>query len=103
MPTGICALNSAGCLADTELTEQVAVPFPLGQPLVNVGFWLGRLRDERDGQVRGRSVVLGRDPHDVSGLLAAPQTLACERWTLTHSSGWADVLVELGLARPRGR
>ena len=22
----------------------------------------------------------------------------CERWTLTHSSGWADVLVELGLA-----
>ena len=38
--TGICALSSAGCLADTELTEQVAVPFPLGQPLVNVGFWL---------------------------------------------------------------
>ena len=25
-------------------------------------------------------------------------TLDCERWTLTHSSGWADVLVELGLA-----
>ena len=24
--------------------------------------------------------------------------LDCERWTLTHSSGWADVLVELGLA-----
>ena len=23
--------------------------------------------------------------------------LDCERWTLTHSSGWADVLVELGL------
>ncbi len=22
----------------------------------------------------------------------------CERWTLTHSSGWADVLVEPGLA-----
>jgi len=27
-------------------------------------------------------------------------TLDCERWTLTHSSGWADVLVELGLALP---
>ena len=38
--TGICALSVAGCLADTELTVQVAVPFPLGQPLVNVGFWL---------------------------------------------------------------
>ena len=25
-------------------------------------------------------------------------TLDCERWTLTHSSGWADVLVEPGLA-----
>jgi hypothetical protein len=25
-------------------------------------------------------------------------TLDCERWTLTHNSGWADVLVELGLA-----
>ena len=24
--------------------------------------------------------------------------LDCRRWTLTHSSGWADVLVELGLA-----
>ena len=24
--------------------------------------------------------------------------LDCERWTLTHSSGWGDVLVGLGLA-----
>ena len=38
--TGICAWSSAGCLSDTELTVQLAVPSPLAQPLVNVGFWL---------------------------------------------------------------
>ena len=38
--TGICALSDAGCLSDTELTVQLAVPSPLAQPLVNVGFWL---------------------------------------------------------------
>ena len=38
--TGICAWRSAGCLSDTELTVQLAVPSPLAQPLVNVGFWL---------------------------------------------------------------
>jgi hypothetical protein len=38
--TGICACRLAGCLPDTELTVHVAVPFPLAQPLVNVGFWL---------------------------------------------------------------
>ena len=38
--TGICASRFAGCLSDTELTVQVAVPLPLAQPLVNVGFWL---------------------------------------------------------------
>ena len=38
--TGICALRSAGCLPDTELTVQAVVPSPLAQPLVNVGFWL---------------------------------------------------------------
>ena len=38
--TGICASRSAGCLSDTELTVQAAVPSPLAQPLVNVGFWL---------------------------------------------------------------
>jgi len=27
-------------LSDTELTVQAAVPLPLAQPLVNVGFWL---------------------------------------------------------------
>ena len=37
--TGICACMVAGCLSDTELTVQVAVPAPLAQPLVNVGFW----------------------------------------------------------------
>ena len=38
--TGICALSETGCLSDTELTLQLAVPWPLAQPLVNVGFWL---------------------------------------------------------------
>ena len=37
--TGICACRDTGCLSDTELTVQVAVPLPLAQPLVNVGFW----------------------------------------------------------------
>jgi hypothetical protein len=37
---GICARRTAGCLSDTELTVHVAVPSPLAQPLVNVGFWL---------------------------------------------------------------
>ena len=27
-------------MSDTELTVQLAVPSPLAQPLVNVGFWL---------------------------------------------------------------
>ena len=38
--TGICACRVTGCLSDTELTVQVAVPLPLAQPLVNAGFWL---------------------------------------------------------------
>ena len=37
--TGICALSETGCLSDTALTVQLAVPAPLAQPLVNVGFW----------------------------------------------------------------
>ena len=37
--TGICALSETGCLSDTELTVQLAVPAPLAQPLTNVGFW----------------------------------------------------------------
>ena len=38
--TGTCALRVTGCLSDTELTVQLAVPSPLAQPLVKVGFWL---------------------------------------------------------------
>jgi len=38
--TGICALSETGCVSDTEPTAQLAVPWPLAQPLVNVGFWL---------------------------------------------------------------
>jgi hypothetical protein len=37
--TGICALSETGCLSDTVLTAHLAVPAPLAQPLVNVGFW----------------------------------------------------------------
>ena len=37
--TGICALSETGCLSDTELTPQLAVPAPVAQPLVNLGFW----------------------------------------------------------------
>jgi hypothetical protein len=37
--TGICALSEAGCLSDTALTAQLAVPAPVAQPLVNLGFW----------------------------------------------------------------
>ena len=37
--TGICALSETGCLSDTELTVQLAVPAPLAQPLTNLGFW----------------------------------------------------------------
>jgi hypothetical protein len=37
--TGICALSETGCLSDTELTAQLAVPAPLAQPLTNLGFW----------------------------------------------------------------
>ena len=36
--TGICAWRVTGCLSDTEPTAQLAVPFPLAQPLVNAGF-----------------------------------------------------------------
>lgn len=38
--TGICARRVAGCLSDTELTVQVAVPSPLAQPVMKAGFWL---------------------------------------------------------------
>ena len=69
--TGICALRFAGCLSDTELTAQLAVPSPLAQPLVNVGFWLDGWAARADRHVCGRSAVLGRDLHGVGGLLAA--------------------------------
>ena len=39
-PTAIWACRLAGCFAVTELTLHEAVPSPLAQPLVNVGFWL---------------------------------------------------------------
>jgi len=38
--TAICACKLAGCFVVTEAMLHVAVPPPLAQPLVNVGFWL---------------------------------------------------------------
>jgi hypothetical protein len=38
--TAIWAFRLVGCFAVTELMVHEAVPFPLAQPLVNVGFWL---------------------------------------------------------------
>ena len=38
--TAIWACRLAGCFAVTELMLHEAVPSPLAQPLVNVGFWL---------------------------------------------------------------
>ncbi|MBV9206769.1 MAG: hypothetical protein JO037_15580 [Actinobacteria bacterium] len=38
--TGICACRTVGCLSETELMAHLAVPSPLAQPPVNVGFWL---------------------------------------------------------------
>jgi hypothetical protein len=39
--TRIWAFRLIGCFAVTELMVHEAVPLPLAQPLVNVGFWLG--------------------------------------------------------------
>jgi hypothetical protein len=38
--TAIWACRLVGCFAVTELMAHEAVPSPLVQPLVNVGFWL---------------------------------------------------------------
>jgi hypothetical protein len=38
--TAIWACRLAGCFVVTELMRHEAVPSPLAQPLVNVGFWL---------------------------------------------------------------
>jgi hypothetical protein len=53
--TGICALSETGCLSDTELTVQLAVPSPLAQPLVNVGF-------RPDGWAARATVTLAAEP-----------------------------------------
>jgi len=69
--TGICALSEAGCLSDTELTVQVAVPSPLAQPPVKVACWLDGDAGQGHRHEGSRTVVLGRDLHDVGRLLAA--------------------------------
>ena len=69
--TGICALSETGCLSDTELTVQLAVPSPLAQPPVKVGLLAGRLGGQGHRHGGRRTVVLGRDLHDVGRLLAA--------------------------------
>jgi len=93
--TGICACRLAGCWSDTEPTVHVAVPSPWAQPLVNVGFWL-------DGCALRATDTPAAEPFlavtcTTKVALWPRATLACERWTLTHSSGWAAVLVGVGL------
>ena len=94
--TGIWAWRLAGCLSATEVTVQPAVPSPLAQPLVNDGFWL-------DGWATRATDTFAADPLfsvetcTVKAAFCPRLTLDCERWTVTHSSGWADVLVELAL------
>jgi hypothetical protein len=94
--TGIWALSVTGCLSDTALTAQLAVPSPLRQPLVNTGFWLvgWAVRatvtpvTEPLFPVETRTTYIAFWPRLM---------LDCERWTLTHSSGWAAVLAGLAL------
>lgn len=73
-------------MSDTALTAQVAVPSPFAQPLVNAGFW-------PDG-----CAVRATDTPETDPLFSVEtrtryeaawprSTLACARWTLTHSSG----------------
>ncbi len=94
--TAICACRVAGCFSDTEPTLQVAVPSPFAQPLVNVGFWL-------DGwAAMATDTLLADPPFSVetctTKAAAWPRgTLDWERWTLTHSSGCAALLVALAL------
>jgi len=95
--TGICALSVTGCLSDTELTAQLAVPSPLRQPPVNAGFWLVGWAV----RVTVTPVTEPLFPVETCTTYIAfwPRLmLACERWTLTHSSGWAAGLA--GLAPP---
>lgn len=97
--TGICASAETGFVSDIEATAQVAVPLPLSQPLVNVGFWLA-------GCEVSATETLAAEPFWVETWMTYEAffprwTLAWERWTLTHSSVWAGLLVltlGLGLA-----
>ncbi len=95
--TAIWAFREAGSLTVTELRAHEAVPSPLGQPLVNSGFWL-------DGCAVSVTDTFETDPPTVetSTTKAAdcPRSmLDCERWTPTHSSVCEELsAVGLGLA-----
>jgi hypothetical protein len=87
--TGIWASRLTGCLSDTELTVQLAVLFPLPQPVVNTGFWLvGLAASVTDTSEAGPFLV----ETSTTNVASCPRLmLDCPRWTLTHSSG-ADVV-----------
>jgi hypothetical protein len=95
--TGIWASRVTALVSDTAPTAQVALLFPAAQPLVNVGFWLV-------GVATRATDTPAAEPFSVETVTMnaadCPRwMLDCDRWTLTltHSSGWAAVVLELGL------
>jgi hypothetical protein len=95
--TGIWASRVTALVSDTAPTAQVALLSPAAQPLVNVGFWLV-------GVAARATDTPAAEPFSVETVtLNAAECprwmLDCDRWTLTltHSSGWAAVVLGLGL------
>ena len=97
--TAICAFRLVAFVV-TELRLHEAVPSSLAHPLLNVGFWL-------DGCAVSATETSEADPFSVQTCTTYPAVspvlmLDCERWTLTHSSGGAVVLLLLALPLAAG-
>jgi hypothetical protein len=93
--TGIWASRVTALVSDTAPTAQVALLSPAAQPLVNVGFWLiGVAARATDTPAAGPFSV---ETVTMNAAECPRWMLDCDRWTLTHSSGWAAVVLELGL------
>ncbi len=69
----------------------------MAQPLVNVGFWLEGWATRATDTVAAEA-LFSVETCTMKAASCPGLTLDCERWTLTHSSGWADGLVGLALA-----
>jgi hypothetical protein len=98
--TGICASRAAGWVSETELIVHEAVPLPLAQPLVNVGFWLA-------GWAVSVRVTFETEPFcaatDTAYVAFWPRwMLDWVVWTVTHSPvaafGALELALGLGLA-----